>query len=385
PKRAVAYKFPAQLAATQITSVDIQVGRTGILTPVANFEPVQLSGATLKRVSLHNRDFIKQKDIHINDRIWLQRSGEVIPYIVSVITDRRTGEESMINSPETCPSCHEPVSNRDMHYYCTNSYCPDKIKQQIQHFVSKNCMDIQGIGESIVDILVDNKIIENIADIYKLTDHTVQMQLRRFPGFGDKKVAEITNGVEESKQKALRRLLNGLGISHVGKKMAQDLAKEMINDTLKMIDLVTNQELLRSIYGIGEKSVESISTFFQDKDNIKLLKQLEAYGVNMDPKKYTDHIRTDEVKGSFSITGSFDVSRKTITEYFQRNGYIFNESPTKTTDFILIGEKASSKKDKAQELGIQIYEGWDTIVKQFPFLKHMSTEVKKKPTTQSLF
>lgn len=385
PKRAVAYKFPAQLAATQITSVDVQVGRTGILTPVANFEPVQLSWATLKRVSLHNRDFIKQKDIHINDRIWLQRSGEVIPYIVSVITDRRTGEESVINPPEICPSCHEPVSNRDMHYYCTNTHCPDKIKQQIQHFVSKNCMDIQGIGESIVDILVDNKIIENIADIYKLTDHTIQMQLRRFPWFGDKKVAEIANGVEESKQKALRRLLNGLGISHVGKKMAQDLAKQMINDTLEMIDLVTNQELLKSIYWIGEKSVESISTFFQDKDNIKLLKQLEAYGVNMDPKKYTDHIRTDEVKGSFSITWSFDVSRKTITEYFQRNGYIFNESPTKTTDFILIGEKASSKKNKAQELGIQIYEWWDTIVKQFPFLKHMSTEVKKKPTTQSLF
>jgi DNA ligase (NAD+) len=181
PRRAVAYKFPAQLAATQVLSVDFQVGRTGIITPVANLEAVQLSGAKLQRVSLHNFDFIKEKDIHLHDRIRLQRSGEVIPYIVSVITNRRTGKEIQIDSPKHCPSCKEPVTNIDMHYYCTNAHCPEKTKQQIQHFVSKNCMDIQGIGESIVDILVDNNIIENIADIYKLTDNTLQVQLRRFP------------------------------------------------------------------------------------------------------------------------------------------------------------------------------------------------------------
>ncbi|MFA7298316.1 MAG: NAD-dependent DNA ligase LigA [Candidatus Absconditabacterales bacterium] len=382
PRWAVAYKFPAQLAATQILSVDFQVGRTGIITPVANLEPVQLSGAKLQRVSLHNFDFINEKDIHLHDWIRLQRSGEVIPYIVSVITDRRTGKETKINPPKTCPSCHEGVTNIDIHYYCTNQYCPEKIKQQIQHFVSKNCMDIQGIGESIVDLLVENKIIENIADIYKLTDNTIQVQLLKFPGIADKKVAEITKGVEESKSKALRRLLNGLGIPHVGKKMAQDISEQLNSENI--ISQLTNQEFLRSIYGIGEKSVETITQFFSNKEKLQLFHQLQSYGVNMDPKKYSDLLRASDAKASFSITGSFDLSRDKIAEYFQQNGYLFHESPTKTTDFMLIGDKAGSKKVKAQELGLIIYEGRDTIVKQFPFLKDIQNEGDKSKT-QSLF
>jgi len=382
PKRAVAYKFPAQLAATQILSVDFQVGRTGIITPVANLQPVQLSGAKLQRVSLHNFDFIKEKDIHIHDRIWLQRSGEVIPYIVSVITDRRIGQETKVNPPEYCPSCQEPVINTDMHYYCTNTHCPEKTKQQIQHFVSKNCMDIQGIGESIVDILVDNKVIENIADIYKLTDNTLQVQLRRFPWFGDKKVAEIAKGVEESKHKALRRLLNGLGIPHVGKKIAQDISKLLTSDNISKE--LTNKEFLVAIYGIGEKTVENMSKFFENKENIAILNLLKEAGINMDPHKYINNIDVDEVKGSFSITWSFDLPRDKITEFFQQQGYLFHEQPLKTTDFMLIGDKAGGKKDKAEELWITIYEWWAAICKQFPFVKSISSK-KEKTKIQSLF
>lgn len=396
PRRAVAYKFPAQLAATQVLSVDFQVGRTWIITPVANLEPVQLSWAKLQRVSLHNFDFIKEKDIHVHDRIRLQRSGEVIPYIVSVITDRRIIQNSEfkmqneITPPKVCPSCHTSVIQKDMHYYCTNPHCPEKTKQQIQHFVSKNCMDIQGIGESIVDILVENKIIETIADIYKLTDQNIQITLRKFPGIGDKKVAEIVKGVEESKHKSLRRLLNGLWIPHVGKKMAQDVTEAIQNSEFRiqneweMIYILTNKEFLESIYGIGEKSVDTISTFFSDKKNLQLLEQLKVYGVNMDPKKYSDTLKASEAKGSFSITWSFDLPREKIAEYFQQNGYFFHESPIKTTDFMLIGEKAGSKKIKAQELWITIYEWRDAIIKQFPFLKNISTEWAK-PKIQSLF
>lgn len=382
PRWAVAYKFPAQLAATQILSVDFQVGRTGIITPVANLQPVQLSGAKLQRVSLHNFDFINGKDIRLHDWIRLQRSGEVIPYIVSVITDRRTGKEVKIHSPELCPSCHKDIINIDMHYYCTNTHCPEKIKQQILHFVSKNCMDIQGIGESVVDLLVDNKIIETVADVYKLSDTNIQIKLRKFPWFWDKKVSEIAKGVEESKHKALRRLINGLGISHVGKKMAQDLASQM--NEWWIINNITNTEWLRSIYGIGEKTVENMTKFFHTKHNIRLLEQLEAYWVNMDPKKYSDILKINDAKGSFSITWSFDIPREKITERFQQEGYIFNEQPTKTTDFMLIGEKAGSKKAKAQELWIMIYEWWDTILKQFSFLKNIVKEWIK-PKTQSLF
>ena len=384
PRRAVAYKFPAQLAATQIFSVDFQVGRTWIITPVANLEPVQLSGAKLQRVSLHNFDFIKEKDIHLHDRIRLQRSGEVIPYIVSVITDRRIGKEIKIHPPTTCPSCNEPVTNSDIHYYCINSHCPEKTKQQIQHFVSKNCMDIQGIGESIVDILVENKIITTVADVYKLSDKNIQITLTKFPGIGDKKVAEIVKGVEESKHKALWRLLNGLGIPHVGKKIAQDLTNTMIDEKWEMKNLLTNEEFLRWIYWIGEKSVETITAFFSDKKNLNILEQLKKYGVNFDPKKYSDLLKASEAKGSFSITWSFDIPREKIAEYFQQQGYLFHESPKKDTDFMLIGEKAGSKKAKAQELGIKIVEWRDTIIQQFPFLKDISSEWAK-PKTQSLF
>ncbi len=383
PRRAVAYKFPAQLAATQILSVDVQVGRTGILTPVANLEPVQLSWATLRRVSLHNRDFIKEKDIHLHDRIRLQRSGEVIPYIVSVITDRRNGTETTIHPPKHCPSCNEPITNIDIHYYCTNPHCPQKVKQQLQHFVSKNCMDIQGIGESMVDILVDNDIVKTVADIYKLEESKIQIHLMKFPGIWDKKVAEIIKGIDESKHKAVWRLLNGLGIPHVGKKMAQDLTSQM-NDKQWMMDNLTDPERLSNIYWIGEKTVESITKFFSAKHNLKVLDELKDYGVNLDPKKYSDLLKADEAKGSFSITWSFDIPREKIADYFQKNGYLFHESPTKTTDFMLIGEKAGSKKTKAEELGLKIYEGWNTITKQFPFLKDIPTE-GNKPKSQSLF
>ena len=391
PRWAVAYKFPAQLAATQILSVDFQVGRTWIITPVANLQPVQLSGAKLQRVSLHNFDFIKEKDIHLHDRIRLQRSGEVIPYIVSVITDRREKFENWklkiencILPPENCPSCHQTIWQQDMHYYCTNPHCPEKTKQQIQHFVSKNCMDIQWIGESIVDILVDNNIIETVADIYKITDQNIQITLRKFPGIGDKKIAEMVKGVEESKHKALRRLLNWVGIPHVGKKMAQDLTNTMINDKWEMIDLLSNEEFLRWIYWIWEKSVETITTFFSDKKNLDILEQLKNYGVNMDPQKYNDLIKASEAKGSFSITGAFPIPREKITEYFQQQGYLFNESPTKTTDFMLIGDKAGSKKTKAEELWITIYEWREIIIQQFSFLKDIQTE-SNKPKIQSLF
>ena len=383
PRWAVAYKFPAQLAATQILSVDFQVGRTWIITPVANLQSVQLSGAKLQRVSLHNFDFIQEKDIHLHDWIRLQRSGEVIPYIVSVITERRNGQEIIIQAPTVCPSCQQKITQKDIHYYCENPHCPEKIKQEIQHFVSKNCMDIQWIGESIVDLLVDNNIIENIADIYKLSDITLQLKLVKFPGIGDKKVAEIAKGIEESKHKALRRLLNGLWIPHVGKKMAQDIASQMNNDKW-IINNLTDTEWLWSIYGIGEKSIDTISTFFTNPKNLQLLKQLENHGVNMDPTKYNDFTKIDDSKGNFSITWSFPLSRKTITDLFQQQGYIFQESPIKTTDFILIGDKASSKKAKAEDIWITLYEWREHITQQFPFLKNIAHE-SNKPQNQSLF
>ena len=243
-------------------------------------------------------------------------------------------------------------------------------------------MDIQGIGESVVDLLVDNKIIETIADIYKLSESNIQIKLLKFPWFGDKKVAEIAKWIEESKQKALRRLLNGLGIPHVGKKIAQDISKLLTSENISKE--LTNKEFLVSIYGIGEKTVENISKFFENKNNIVMLKKLEEAGINMDPNKYGNHLNMNDIKGSFSITWSFDLPREKIAEFFQQQGYLFHEQPLKTTDFMLIGDKAGSKKNKAQELWITIYEWWDLITKKFPFLKNIPSEWSK-PKIQSLF
>ena len=188
PRWGMAYKFPAEQASTQILSIDFQVGRSGIITPVANVSPVQLSGAEISRVSLHNFDFIHSKDIKEKDFVRIQRSGEVIPYIMSVIKERRTGEENLVTPPLFCPSCNAPITNIDIHYYCTNPSCSAQLREKILHFVSKDAMDIQGIGDSIVDVLIQQHILETIVDIYKILDLPVQILLKKYPGFGEKRV-----------------------------------------------------------------------------------------------------------------------------------------------------------------------------------------------------
>jgi len=218
PRWAVAYKFPAEQVSTQIKSVEFQIWRTWIITPVANLEPVNLSGATISRVSLHNFDFIKDKDIHYNDFIRLQRSWEVIPYVVWSIKERRNnivpltnGDKrgsKLITAPENCPSCWTILTPVDMHYYCQNPDCPAQIKEKIIRFVSKDCMDIEWIWESIVEILVNHNIVKNIADLYKLLDFETERIVRRFPWFADKKITEIQKQLQESKNKEFRRLLN---------------------------------------------------------------------------------------------------------------------------------------------------------------------------------
>ena len=361
---------------------------------------MQLSGATISRTTLHNFDFIQNKDIKIGDFVWLQRSGEVIPYIVSVIKERRDGTQTTVSPPTKCPICHSTVINEDIHYYCSNESCPAQIKAQLEHFVSKNGMDIQGIGESIVDILVDQKIVANVADLWRLTDPQEQVSLQRFPGFGNKKVSEIGNQLQQAKEKPLRRLLNGLGIGHVGKKTAIMLVDTMINqyslrDTKvssldNLIKHITDPDFLTNIFGIGEKTLQEIQQFFTTKKNLKILHDLEEYGINFDPIKYykdKEHVGIFEglSKGTFSITGSFPVSRETIIEAFQQNGYTFHESPTKTTDFMCIGEKPGSKKTKAEEYGLQLVIGRETLLQRFDFLQGLAHQEKETKVQQGLF
>lgn len=391
PRRAVAYKFPAQLASTQILSVDFQVGRTWIITPVANLEPVELSGVTIKRVSLHNFDFIKEKDLHIWDYVRIQRSGEVIPYIVSVINERRSNDAKEIEMPGKCPSCGWKVKNEDIHYYCSNPKCQAKLKEQILHFVSKNCMDIQGIWESIVDILVEQNIVQGIEDIYKIPEHSTQILLRKFPGIGDKKVSEIVNEIENSKKQPLRRLVNWLGIPHVGKKMAQDIVQAMVSQQPVCLEdilhILTDRDFLITVYGIGDKTLDALVDFFSNTENQEMLMHLRDIGMKftVDSGGY-DLFK--EKKETFSITGTFPVSRELIVSTLEKEWYVFHDSPIKSTEIMLIGEKAGSKKEKAQELWITIYEGRENLIEQFPILATIKiNDISDKPkiTQTSLF
>jgi len=223
PRRAIAYKFPAQQVATQIESIERQVGRTGILTPVANLTPTELSGVTISRVSLHNRDFITTKDIQLHDRVWLQRSGEVIPYIVGVITARRdNSQKRLVPDDIHCPACITKAQKIEnivgtkskpeitTQFVCPNHDCPGILKEELKHFVSKNCMNISSIGEAIIDMLVDQQMLTSLSDIYTLTDQDKIFLLKRLPGIGEKKIDTFIDEINKSKSNPFRRLLNGL-------------------------------------------------------------------------------------------------------------------------------------------------------------------------------
>lgn len=251
-------------------------------------------------------------------------------------------------------------------------------------------MDIEGIGDSTVALLVEQWIIKDVSDIYTLSDPKVQFQVVRFPWFADKKVSEIGKQVEASKKQPLWRLLNGLGIPGVGKKTAIDVIKAVnsekltVNNLEDLIKVMGNEEFLRSVYGVGEKIVEGIIHFM--KHNKALLRRLEAYGVNFDASKYVEGMLDEEnTKWSFSITGTFPVSREMIVQEMQKNWYLFHDSPTKITDLMLIGEAAGSKKKKAESFWLKIYEWRDAVLHAFPFLTHIISEISSKPKAQSLF
>ena len=378
PRRWIAYKFPAEQISTQIESVDFQVWRTGIITPVANLVPVQLSWVTISRVSLHNFDFIKEKDIHFKDFVWIQRSGEVIPYITSVIKESRT-DENLISAPLFCPSCNWPITNIDIHYYCKNPNCPAQIKEKIIRFVSKDCMDIEWIWDSIVDILVEHNIISNVADLYKLLDFETERVVRRFPWFADKKVSEIKSQLTESKSKDFWRLLNGLWIPWIGKKTAKDICnwiaknlnwKTTLQDITKYL---TDQEFLTWIYWVGEKIIEWIIQYRQD--NQELLKHLENLWLNFNC--YQETTQDSDAK-HFCITWSFEISRPEIIAEMEKNWFVFDSNPTKNTNIMFIWEKPGSKATKAEELWIQIYNSREKITQEFPFLKDIQPKVEQK-------
>ena len=384
PRRAIAYKFPAQQIAAKICSIDFQVGRTWILTPVANLEPVNLSGVTISRVSLHNFDFIKEKWILNWDFVRIQRSGEVIPYVLSAIPSRRNGTESEIFPPKLCPSCQTPIISQDIHYYCKNPDCPAQLKEKLLYFVSRDALDIAGFGDSIIQLLIEQNLLNSFADFYSLSKVENQILLRKLPSFWDKKISELISQIELSKTKPLRRLLNALGIPNIWKKTAQDLstylAQKKVTNLTSLINGLKNTEQLWAIYGIWDKVATDIAAFFSSPRTLDLLYKLENFWLNFSAvEDQTSNTEQNQNSLSFSITGTFPLSRTEIANQLISQGYQFDENPIQTTSFMLIGEKAGSKAEKAQKYGIKTFNNREEIVKTFN-IKLPEPQNKKTPT-----
>ena len=384
PRRAIAYKFPAQQIAAKISSIDFQVWRTWILTPVANLEPVNLSGVTISRVSLHNFDFIKEKWILNWDFVRIQRSGEVIPYVLSAIPSRRNGTESEISPPKLCPSCQTPIISQDIHYYCKNPDCPAQLKEKLLYFVSRDALDIAGFGDSIIQLLMEQNLLNSFADFYTLTKVENQVILRKLPSFWDKKISELISQIELSKTKPLRRLLNALGIPNIWKKTAQDLstylAQKKVTNLTSLINELKNTEQLWAIYGIWDKVATDIAAFFSSPKTLDLLYKLENFWLNFSAvKDQKSNTEQNQNSLSFSITGTFPLSRTEIANQLIAQGYQFDENPIQTTSLMLIGEKAGSKADKALKYGIKTYNNREEIVKTFN-IKLPAPQNKKTPT-----
>ncbi len=345
PRWAIAYKFPPRKEETQIMDIVVQVGRTGTLTPVALLKPVDVKGVTVSRATLHNEDYIKEKDIRIGDWVRVARAGDVIPEVIEVIKEKRTGNEKEFHMPDKCPICGSHVVKEGAYYRCTGGLsCLAQLKRSIAHFASKNAMDIEGLGGKTVDVLVERGLIKKISDIYRLK----KRDLLRIPRFADKSAKNLIEAIEKSKNKGLSRLIFALGIPNVGEHTARLLAEKY-----KSIDKLMNatEAELLAIKEIGPETASSIVNFFKEEANRKEIEELRKLGVKMEHEE-----EEGKLKGKiFVFTGTLkDFSREEAKEIVEKLGGIVSNSVSKNVDYVVVGEKPGSKYEKAKELGIKI-------------------------------
>ena len=358
PRWAIAFKYPAEQKETTIKNIFINVGRTGVLTPTAEFETVTLAGTRVSRATLHNLDYIRQKDIKIGDRVLIQKAGDIIPEVVKSLTEKRTGEETDFDMPKNCPVCGAPVHREDGEaaFRCTNFACSAQAVRNIIHFVSRNAMDIEGMGPSVVQKLIDEHLIENSADIYsKKKDDLVNIDK-----LGEKSAQNLINAIENSKKNCLSRLLFGLGIRHIGQSAAREIAKHFKNiDAL----ISASAEEIAEIDDIGMIMANSVREFFDEERNIKIIDEFKAQSVNTE---YIDEGANfdNRFEGkTFVVTGTLETLKRAEAEALIENyGGKASKSVSKNTDYVLAGESAGSKLDKAQSLGI-------TVIDETEFLK----------------
>ncbi|MEO8376314.1 MAG: NAD-dependent DNA ligase LigA, partial [Candidatus Sumerlaeota bacterium] len=353
---AVAYKFSAEQAETVLDEVTWQVGRTGALTPVANLRPVHLAGTIVKRATLHNMDELDRLGIRVGDHVVVEKAGEVIPKVLRVLESRRTGDEKEIRVPKTCPSCHSQLvrSEEEVALRCVNSACPAQVRERIRHYASRHAMDIDGLGEKIVDQLVDAELINDISDLYRL----ISEQLQALDRFAEKSADNLIKGIDDSRTRPLARFIFAIGIRMVGETTAADLARQF--GTLHKFRATTYDELI-AIDGVGENVAASIMEFLAEKTNQALLDRLVALGVHPAEDQTAaerDVHRSEAFDGkTFVLTGELEsMTRDEAKAEIEKRGGSVSGSVSKKTSVVVAGENAGSKLTKAQELKITIWD-----------------------------
>lgn len=349
PRWAIAYKFPAKQVSTKLLGITWQVGRTGKVTPVAELEEVEVSGSRVKRASLHNFDEIVRKDIKIGDKVFIEKAAEIIPQVVKSIKELRTGEEQEVLAPTTCPICGTPLEKEEglVDLKCPNPSCPAKVQGRFEYFVSRDGMNIIGLGQKIVERFLELGYLNDVTDIYRLSEHREEMEA--LEKMGKKSVENLLNSIEESKQREYSKVLYSLGIPEVGKFMANLLADE--SGSIDRLMEMTRDELLM-INGVGEKVADSIINFFASEENLEIIEKLKGFGLNFSGEKQSKVEKNVFEGKTFLVTGKLTkFTREGIKEEIEKFGGKNLSAVSKNLDYLIVGEKAGSKLKKAQEIG----------------------------------
>ena len=361
PKWATAYKFPAEEVLTKLTDIIFTVGRTGQITPNAVLEPVIVAGSTVKRATLHNEDYVIAKDLKIGDIVSIRKAGDVIPEVVEAKKERRTGLEKDFKMIENCPMCGEKLVKKEgqVDYFCFNKNCPARKIESLIHFASRDAMNIDGLGDRIIEDFFNFGFIEKVSDIYKLENH--RKDLITLEGYGNKSVANLLDAIDTSKHNSLEKLVFGLGIPHVGAKTAKILASNF--KTMENLEKATIEDLVK-IPDIGEIIAKSVVTYFATEENIDELERLKKQGINMTYLGKAQQENSNFKDKSFVLTGSLEkYSRDEAKEIIESFGGKTVDSVSKKTSIVIVGENPGSKYDKAKQLGIEIWTENDFLEK----------------------
>jgi DNA ligase (NAD+) len=352
PRWAIACKFASRKAETILKGITLQVGRVGTITPVAELEPVFVGGTTVSRASLYNEDYIQELDIRVGDRVVVEKGGDVIPKVTSVKPERRAKNSKPFKFPKKCPECGTMIirPEKEAHYFCENDECPAQVRGRIEHWAARGAMDIEGLGEAVVDQLVTHNLVRNVADLYQL--HKYTDELKEWEGWGEKSVQNLLEGIEASKNKPYQKVLFALGIRHVGSGVVSLLCDEFTSiDELQS----ASRETLESVHEIGPRIAESIVRYFKSSRHLRMIDLLRKAGIKFESEKKK---RGGMFSGkTFVLTGSLmKLTRDEAKEMIEQEGGKVASSVSKQTDAVIVGEEAGSKLEKAKKLGVDLWD-----------------------------